>query len=59
MCIRDSGPLVDGPREAIVDEVRTALAEMGSAGFMIGAGCTVPNDINVQHLVWAREAVPG
>ena len=55
----ERGPLVDGPREAIVDEVRTALAEMGSAGFMIGAGCTVPNDIDVQHLVWAREAVPG
>jgi hypothetical protein len=37
--------------------VRAALADMGSAGFMVGAGCTVPNDVTVQHLVWAREAV--
>ena len=57
--VDERGPIVDGPREAIVDEVRAALAEMGSAGFMIGAGCTVPNDITVQHLCGPREAVPG
>jgi uroporphyrinogen decarboxylase len=55
--VDERGPIVDGTREAVTAEVRAALAEMGSAGFMIGAGCTVPNDIAVQHLVWAREAV--
>ncbi|NOZ26955.1 MAG: hypothetical protein GXP39_02745 [Chloroflexi bacterium] len=51
------GPIVTGPREAIVAEVRAAIAEMGETGFMIGAGCTVPSDISITHLVWAREAV--
>jgi uroporphyrinogen decarboxylase len=55
--VDERGPIVDGPRDAIAAEVRAALADMGSAGFMVGAGCTVPNDITVQHLVWAREAV--
>ena len=55
--VDERGPIVDGTRAAVTAEVRAALAEMGSAGFMIGAGCTVPNDIAVQHLVWAREAV--
>ena len=30
---------------------------MGSAGFMVGGGCTLPPDVQVEHLVWAREAV--
>ena len=55
--IDERGPIVDGPREAVVAEVHGALATMGSAGFMVGAGCTLPNDVNVEHLAWAREAV--
>ena len=57
--VDERGPIVNGPRQAIAAEVRAAIAEMGQAGFMIGAGCTVPDDINVQHLIWARKAVPG
>jgi hypothetical protein len=30
---------------------------MGKVGFMLGAGCTVPSDIPIENLVWAREAV--
>ncbi len=55
--IDERGPIVDGPREAIAAEVHGALATMGSAGFMVGAGCTLPNDVEVEHLAWAREAV--
>ena len=55
--IDERGPIVDGPRAAIAAEVRAALAAMGSAGFMVGAGCTLPNDVEVEHLAWAREAV--
>jgi len=51
------GPIVDGSREQIEAEVRAAIAEMGKIGFMVGAGCTVPDDIDIAHLVWAREAV--
>ncbi|MFZ5918039.1 MAG: hypothetical protein ACOYZ7_13945 [Chloroflexota bacterium] len=57
--VDERGPIVNGPRQAIVAEVQAAIAEMGQVGFMIGAGCTVPNDIDVQHLIWAREAVLG
>ena len=55
--IDERGPIVDGPRAAIAAEVHGALATMGSAGFMVGAGCTLPNDVDVEHLAWAREAV--
>ena len=55
--VDERGPIVDGSQAAITAEVQAAITEMGPAGFMVGAGCTVPNDITVQHLVWAREAV--
>jgi uroporphyrinogen decarboxylase len=55
--IDERGPIVDGPRESITAEVQAALAAMGSAGFMVGGGCTLPPDVQVEHLVWARQAV--
>ena len=55
--IDERGPIVDGPRESITAEVHAALAAMGSAGFMVGGGCTLPPDVQVEHLVWARQAV--
>jgi uroporphyrinogen decarboxylase len=51
----ERGPLVTGPRPAIATEVRAVLDEMGTQGFMLGAGCTVPSDIDVTHLAYARE----
>jgi uroporphyrinogen decarboxylase len=50
------GPIVDGSRLEIKGEVRAAVSEGGRAGFMVGAGCTVPNDIAVDNLAWAIEA---
>ncbi len=50
----ERGPLVYGPREALEREVRDTLAEMGTRGFILGAGCTVPNDVDVDNLVYAR-----
>jgi uroporphyrinogen decarboxylase len=44
------GPIVDGSRYAIAREVRAAISEGGRVGFMVGAGCTVPNDIAVENL---------
>ena len=55
--IDERGPIVDGQRESIVAEVHAALAAMGSSGFMVGAGCTLPSDVQVDHLTWARQAV--
>ena len=51
------GPIVGGSRQEIAAEVQGAIAEMGKTGFMVGAGCTVPSDIRIEHLVWARQAV--
>ncbi len=57
--VDERGPIVTGPRAAIEAEVRATINAMGTTGFMVGAGCTVPNDVAVEHLVWAREAVAG
>ena len=50
------GPLVDGTRAQIEAEVGAAVAEMGRTGSMVGAGCTVPGNISIERLIWAREA---
>ncbi len=50
----ERGPLVYGPREALRAEVERVLAEMGTRGFMLGAGCTVPSDIDINNLIYAR-----
>jgi len=55
--VDERGPIVDGNREEIAAEVQAAIAEMGRTGFMVGAGCTVPSDIRIEHLAWARQAV--
>lgn len=53
----ERGPLVYGPRKALQREIEEALAEMGALGFMLGAGCTVPGDVDVANLVFAREYI--
>jgi uroporphyrinogen decarboxylase len=53
----ERGPLVYGPREALRQEIEEALAEMGARGFMLGAGCTVPSDVNIGNLIYARDVV--
>lgn len=55
--VDERGPIVTGPRTAIEAEVRATVRAMGTTGLMIGAGCTVPNDIAVDHLIWARDAL--
>jgi uroporphyrinogen decarboxylase len=50
----ERGPLVYGPREALRAEVERAIGEMGTRGFMLGAGCTVPGDVDITNLSYAR-----
>ena len=50
------GPIVAGSPDEIRAEVRRAIDEMGTTGFIVGAGCTVPSDIPIRNLVIAREA---
>lgn len=51
------GPIVSGSRDEIAAEVHRAIEESGTGGFILGAGCTVPSDISVERLVWAKQAV--
>ena len=51
----ERGPLVYGPRDALRREIAAAVDEMGTRGFMLGAGCTVPGDTDLVNLVTARE----
>lgn len=50
----ERGPLVYGPREALRREVEATLRQMGTRGFILGAGCTVPSDVDVGNLIYAR-----
>jgi uroporphyrinogen decarboxylase len=50
------GPLVTGPAEPIKAEVRTALATMGKKHVLLGAGCTLPNDVSWDNIRLAVEA---
>lgn len=56
--VDERGPIVTGPRVAIEAEVKATINAMGTTRFMLGAGCTVPDDVDVEHLIWARKAVP-
>lgn len=51
----ERGPIVTGPREAIRREIRAAFEALGTRGFMLGAGCTVPSDIPWANLIAAKE----
>jgi len=55
----ERGPLAYGPREALEREVRTSLQQTGTRGFMLGAGCTVPNGVDVSNLIYARSLLAG
>jgi len=52
----ERGIIVNGTRPQIQEEVKKVLAAAGETGFMLGAGCTLPNDIDVQHIIWAQQA---
>ena len=54
---RRNYPLVSGSREQIQAEVKAVLANMGDTPFILGADCTVPNTIDLDHIRWVMEAV--
>jgi uroporphyrinogen decarboxylase len=45
-----------GQKEEIEAFTRKILEETGRIGVIIGADCTVPSDIDLEHLNWVREA---
>lgn len=50
------GILYSGTKQQIQDKVHALIAETGNQGVLLGADCTVPRDINYDHLRWAIEA---
>jgi uroporphyrinogen decarboxylase len=47
--------LYKGSKEEIEAYVEKLIDEVGTTGVIIGADCTVPADIDVAHLQWARD----
>ena len=45
-----------GSKEDIMAYTRKLLSETGRQGLILGADCTVPADIPLEHLEWVREA---
>lgn len=52
-----SGVLVDGTLEQIRAEVKRVIGEFGREGFMLGADCTLPTEIDYARIRCAVEAV--
>jgi uroporphyrinogen decarboxylase len=51
-----SGVLVDGSLEQIAEEVKGIVAAYGRKGFILGADCTLPTDIDHKRVLAAAEA---
>lgn len=50
------GVLYKGTKEEVQAETRRLLQNAGRKGIILGADCTVPPDIDIEHLEWVREA---
>lgn len=48
--------LYKGTKEEIQAEARKILNESGRRGMILGADCSLPFDIDINHLIWAKEA---
>lgn len=51
-----SGVMVDGSPEAIQDAVNALIAQYGTRGLIVGADCTLPTDIPLDHIRAAVKA---
>jgi uroporphyrinogen decarboxylase len=52
----DRGVIATGPREEIQTAVQAVIRDFGPTGLIIGADCTVPTDIPLDHIRAAVEA---
>lgn len=52
-------PLYIGSQEEIQSITKNLIKEAGDIGVIIGADCTIPNDIKPERLAWVREAAQG
>lgn len=54
---RKNHPLYAGTKEEIQDAVRHVINEMNGSPFILGADCTVPGDIDLEHIRWVLEVL--
>ncbi len=54
---RKDHPLYRGTKEEVQAAVRAVLKEMKGVPFILGADCTVPADIDQQHIRWVMDAL--
>lgn len=54
---RRDHPLYAGTREEIQSAVADVLRQMDGTPFLMGADCTVPPDIDFDHIRWVLEAL--
>lgn len=52
---RKTGLLYSGTKEEIEQETERILKEAGTSGVVLGADCTLPQDIDLTRLRWVRE----
>jgi uroporphyrinogen decarboxylase len=54
-----NGVLYKGSEEEIEAETARLLEESGRQGVVLGADCTIPRDISLEHIKWVREKATG
>lgn len=54
---RPQGVLYSGTKEEISAFTRDLIRETGELGFIVGADCTLPRDVNKEHFTWVVETV--
>ena len=52
---RKEGVLYSGNEEEIRKAVRELIETCGKKGFLLGADCTIPGDLPVEHVRWVLE----
>ena len=53
---RPSGLLYSGTKESIQTYTQQLIQSTGTSGILLGADCTLPGDIDIQHIRWVVEA---
>ena len=55
--IDQNGAIIHGSQKDVSAEVLKAVDEMGTTGFMLGAGCALAEAVPTPRLSWVKQAV--
>jgi uroporphyrinogen decarboxylase len=51
------GAILTGRRESVEEEVVRALREVGTRGFILGAGCALTKRVPSERIAWVRKSL--